>query len=854
MAIDAKLIANQHVKIRPIISKQQASEAADRSIHVYRMVLVSDEPIADQISIHAYNQVLDQELAIPWDVASAADTTYKITRSVIDDARKFAWGPYLQASPGGVLNAWSRSDVGTLDAGNPRRGLSTFSVLGGRAAVEETLQLQTIDVAESDEEETVDIDSLTGVEVKSHPFDEMLGDNPGGSLEMARYVPADRFFIYVGKPESIPSLLDTGAPFIASLGTSLSGNCLQYNLESRYLARLGMSRDWVDAVLTSGLTSEMSVFTPDLFFIDGTDVTIVARLRQPQLLRGLLGMLGASKLDTKSIAELPTASGDHAFLALRDDLLFASTNRAELEQSIELHEHQGEGSLGDSTEFRYMLTQLDVTEDTRLYAYLSDPFVRRLVGPRTKIGQRRRLLEKAKMETLTARTMLAQLDGHQESDSLAAMVRSKHLPKVSQNESLSIENTGLVRSQGYGTLPEMRTLPDVPLQNVTPEEAKAYEQYVQNYSRYWRRFFDPIAIRLDNVGNDQLELSTFILPLVDNSIYNGLKAVLAHQDDQTTLSIPVFEPTPVVQFSASLNETAWKQIAGNFSDFFLQYSGASPAMLDDFGPGVHVAIFDADPIIALGSGDVFGAFGGNLMRGSGNQMMMLPVALSMLTRPCSIMVETKSPQRTAQYLRQAAMGGGRSRRSNGGFDVSFYQVGEHDEWVWTLDLFGVVKLRYGVEVVGKYMVIRNIPWSSKDRVVSDAPAELNAAMLQANPAACKEQLAGLFAAASDGNRKATMSGLGRLYPFMLSGSKSVDEAASQHQRLFGFYPRQIGSDQWSWQDYRMISRDYGEPTQQRQPEFDPTEPFGLMNRIDSMQLNMQFEQDGLRSTVRWRLR
>jgi hypothetical protein len=195
----------------------------------------------------------------------------------------------------------------------------------------------------------------------------------------------------------------------------------------------------------------------------------------------------------------------------------------------------------------------------------------------------------------------------------------------------------------------------------------------------------------------------------------------------------------------------------------------------------------------------------------------------------------------------------RERRARG-FNVSFYQVGDRDEWVWTMDVFGVVKLRYGVEVVGKYLVIRNIPWSSNDRVVSVAPAELNAVMLQANPSACKQQLPGLFAAASDANRQAVMSGLGRLYPFLLSGAKSVDDAMTQHQRLFGFYPRQLGDDQWKWTDYRIVSNDYGEPTRQRQPAFDPQRPFGLMNRIDSLQLNMQFEEDGLRSSVRWRLR
>ena len=84
------------------------------------------------------------------------------------------------------------------------------------------------------------------------------------------------------------------------------------------------------------------------------------------------------------------------------------------------------------------------------------------------------------------------------------------------------------------------------------------------------------------MGGDQLELSTFILPLVDNSIYNGLRMILADESDGATLSVPIVEPAPVVQFSANLNDVAWQQIAGGFSEFFTRYSGASSAMLDDF--------------------------------------------------------------------------------------------------------------------------------------------------------------------------------------------------------------------------------------------------------------------------------
>ncbi|MEO1616873.1 MAG: hypothetical protein AAFV88_13540 [Planctomycetota bacterium] len=851
--IDEDLLRDQQAEVKPITPRGYSSDTAPSPEMEYQLVLISAKPLAKSLSLTAYNQVLDETQTIHLATPEEPSVEWKSVQEPIERARKFAYLPYLKAGGGGVLNAWENSGVPAGRA-NRRSQLSMFSVLGGRAAIEETLQLQDLIVRKGDDDATVEVDTIKGVEVTSHPFEEMLGDRPGGELELARYVPADRFFVYVGKPETLPALFDTGAPFIANLGTALTGNCLKYNLESRYLSRLGMSRDWIDTVLTSGMTSELAVFAPDLFFIDGTDVTVIAKLRQPELLGKLFSMLGGVGLESGAVIEIPTPSGSPAYFALRGELLFASTGRGELEKSLRLEEEDGIGSLGESTEFRYMLTKLDVSEKTRLYAYLSDPFIRRLTSPAVKIGQRRRVLEKARMEAFTARHLMARLNGISLEAPPSQLEDEDYHPKHWNREGLEINEIGAVSSGRYGSLERMHSLPEVPLQKVTPAEAEAYDAYRDNYSRYWRRFFDPIAIRLNDVGDRELELSTFILPLIDNSIYNGLREIMAHQDDQTPLLVPVVEPAPVLQFSANLREDAWRMLAGNFSNFFERYSGASPAMMDDFGPSVHVAIFDDDPIIAMGSGDLFGSFGGDLMRGGGNQMMMLPVALSMLTRPCSIMVETRSPERTAQYLRQAALSGAGTARRSSGFATSFYQVEDNDEWVWNMNVFGVVKLRYGIEVVDKYMVIRNIPWSSDDRVVSLSEAPLNAAVLQANPGACEKQLPGLFAAASDGNRRATLSGMGRLYPLMLCGADSVPEAAEQHRKLFGFYPTELPGDRWIWADNRLISEQYGEPLRQKQPAFDPSRPFGLFSRIDSLKLNMQFEDDGLRSSVRWRLR
>jgi hypothetical protein len=119
----------------------------------------------------------------------------------------------------------------------------------------------------------------------------------------------------------------------------------------------------------------------------------------------------------------------------------------------------------------------------------------------------------------------------------------------------------------------MKTLLDVPIQRVTPSEAEAYKQYVDNYMRYWSEFFDPIAIRLDDAPDRSLELTTFILPLIDNSIYDGLRRAMLHHQDHKPLSIPRLEPTPVLQFSVNLRDQVWQEVAGNFSDF----SGATAA-------------------------------------------------------------------------------------------------------------------------------------------------------------------------------------------------------------------------------------------------------------------------------------
>ena len=858
-AIDPELVKKYNLRIRPVLAKEDLLRKPPTELS-YKIIAVRLKDAPDPISLSLANVITDTRLSVDWDPSDARPEQQGVLAD-LKRARRAAWEPYA-SSP--VLSTWlaSYGDKSRAASARPRprrgrrRASAAFGIMGGRAAVRETLQMQVLAVApERGQPRTIPVSTLKGVEVKSHPYEQMLKRAKGGELALANVAPHDHFFVYVAKPWAIVSFLDRGAEFMSRFGGALTNSSIKYDLKARHLARLGLNEEWMRAFLKSGAVSECALIFPDLFFIDGTDVTVVSRLAQPKLIAAMLKLVGVTQLSTQDIVTIDLADGGRVHWALRHDLLFISTSHPELDQVLSLHKAAGRGSLGHSAEFRYMLTQLPVKRETRLYAYFSDPFVRHLVGPETKLAQLRRVQARADMEYLTSCALLAKLDGIAGAASLQTLASGGYVRDRYVDGDYSIDQNLVVRSNTYGALSSMKALSPAPVDKVTQVEADSYKAYVENYARYWRRFFDPIAVRVDDAPDGSLEATTFILPLIDNSIYNALKASLSTREDAVVLKTPEISPRPVLMLSVNLGEKGWRELLREgMSEALSRYSHVSPAVLDDLGPSLHLAIHDADPVIALGSGDMLGIFNANML-GRRNEMLFIPVVLSVLTRPCTLIVETRDPVKTRQFLRQSATAALKAPRRGREVRGEFFQIENRDAWVFALDIMGIAKLRYGLEIQGNFVMIRNIPWSNKDKIVSVDQARLNGAKLQAFPGGCKLQLPGLHTAASDGYRSAAVQGMAYLYPLVASGHATVGLGAEKHAALFGFRPVHPGDGQWLWQSYQLASSRYGSPRRQRQPGYSEGDRnFGLMKDIEHLSINMQFEDTGLRTAIRWKTR
>ena len=861
VAIDQELVEKYNLKIRPVTQPSDYGKAPEERTYVLVAVQAGDDQRRLDISLE--NTLTETIEKVRWPLSESRADEAK-TIAALKHARRHAWLPYIYRSDAPAMRLWSKTELGSPPPdparGRGRRGrrgrgetTSVFGVMGGRAAVRETLQMYALGNGSGDGERTIHVDTVQGVTVQSHPYAEMLGTKRGGSLPLAEIVPQDRFFVYAAKPSALFPFLDDGAEFLSSAGSVLVGNSIKYDLKKRYLGRFGMGETWLRKFLDSGAVKELALVAPDMFFVDGTEVSVISRLGRPGLIGQMLKLIGVWGLSKDNVVERKTKAGATVYWAMRGDLLFVSTSAAEMKALLSLNANGGANSLGKSAEFRYMLTQLPVTKDTRIYAYFSDAFIRRLVGPEVKIAQLRRIAARSDMEAITAAALLAKLNGTAAPPSIESLVRHGYLKEHYLKGDYSISDDSVAQSKRYGTLANMATFSETPVTMITDKEKQLYTQYVANYSRFWRRFFDPIAMRLDDAPDKSLELTTFILPLIDNSIYNALREALHTREDNRILHNPVIEPRPVVKLSMNLREKMWIGVTEGVQDLFERYVGVSSALLDDLGPGFHLAVHDADPVIAIGSGDLMGSFNANMI-GSDDELMF-PVIISVLTRPCTLLIETQNPTRTKRFLRQAAYASSLGRRRSGWFGMDMHQVADRDEWVLTMDVEGIIKARLGAQVEGRYLMIRNIPWSSADKVVEVRESQLNGARLDAFPGACKKQLAGLHASAADRFRVAAGNSMGYIYPLLLSKRADLDNIEDTHKALFGFRPVHPGSGNWRWDGVELSSTSYGSVLKQTSPPYDEKKPvFGLLGEIDFLNISMQFENTGLRTKVHWKTR
>jgi hypothetical protein len=460
----------------------------------------------------------------------------------------------------GRLRAWLSKQPGAKSLGGqdflrqrpPRTDLSQLmDTTTGVLSMQEALQHDRgLRLGRVDGPKTVAVSELKVPPLAAHPFAAMqatLKDPNGGAAEpLAAYVPAEFWYARVDDIRLLLRLLDEADTWITPMVQIMQQNPEDRGLTDRYQRQLGLRRSELAKLLGHTVVGQVAVAGSDPYLREGTDVTLIFQLKQPEVFDAeLTRQLAAIGAEVPGIEVMPSEiygvpvvrNADPAgivrqYRARVGDVAFVSNSPGALKKILAAVQGQAP-RLGDEPDLKYMLARDPGTHQA--FAFLSDKFIAAVIGPQQKVQAARR--QEALAELLApgyAALLYGWLYGHapESTDALRAsgLLDAEELKHGDDEKSaITFVPREGARSR-WGSPAALTPLIDLPaIEKVSEEERQAYDNFALGYQQYWKQFIDPVAIRLDvrdDAAGSIADVDVRVLPLISSTDYSEIESIV----------------------------------------------------------------------------------------------------------------------------------------------------------------------------------------------------------------------------------------------------------------------------------------------------------------------------------------
>jgi hypothetical protein len=441
--------------------------------------------------------------------------------------------------PDPVLEAEKRKDP-------ERAHRRVFELATGTSAITQSLALRRYlnrDFRDTGRR-TIDVGTVPGIELAEHPWVKMMDGKTPRPEPLAHLVPHDNYYLTFS---DFRKFLEFG-DFLEEWGTNLSraweGQSRDVDLKHRYERQLCLKSTWLGRTLGPLLIKGLAVTGSDPYLREGSDVAVIFHVNnRAAFLAGVDGFIQEARREFKG--ELKEAKDKFLGIAVESfvtPLREVSLHRAAFDEFVVyanspvglrriLEAYKGKSkALFDSLDFQYMRTVFRAGENGEDgFAFLSDAFIRKLVGPASKIKEKRRLEALTSLAMLTHGALFTAWETGRLPKDHAELMRACRL----EPEHLYIPEGKQVRwdagrrvavSDAYNTLHFATPLVELPMDKITPTEEAAYKEFRTEYLRLWQQFFDPVGMRF-SIDARQVKAETYILPLINVPAYRDLRSL-----------------------------------------------------------------------------------------------------------------------------------------------------------------------------------------------------------------------------------------------------------------------------------------------------------------------------------------
>lgn len=440
---------------------------------------------------------------------------------------------------------WPQWGAGSRDGNELSRLMDTTT---GRISIQEALEAdRPLYLGQRAKPASIPIERIKPPELARHPWPELLralGRAPADE-PLARATPAEFYFVRAGELGKLLDLADVVDDWGQPAADLLDSKSVERGSFARYETELGLERTALGRVLGPAVVSDLAVVGSDRYIHEGTDVTVLFRIKNGPLFETALAATLASRakghgelLESSFVEEgvtvQVTRSGDGRVRRHRASVAgieLVSNSPAAIRRVIStLQGHHPR--LSDEPDFQYMLARdADVKND--VLGYMGDRFVASVVGPAQKIAEARRQLALAELSTPGYAALLSGwLDG-ESPKSLDALLASKLLSKAELRHAdgaVIAWQPGSAASSKWGRPDALEPLIDLPpVQKVTEAEQSGYQSFAWAYTSAWSDKIDPVALRVSETSGAgkarTLTAELRVLPLLRGEYREWLEMV-----------------------------------------------------------------------------------------------------------------------------------------------------------------------------------------------------------------------------------------------------------------------------------------------------------------------------------------
>jgi hypothetical protein len=388
---------------------------------------------------------------------------------------------------------------------------------GIRTAIEQDRVLGLTDAALPADQplaSAADVALLTFPEPQAGPD---MPPGPGGKPShgpkiepIARRVPAEFFYIRFGSFDNFVWFQDTLDTWGGDLQNLVAMRGLNDRRSQRIQNQLVLEQTELSRMLGGTVISDVAMVGTDLLLQDGAAIGFLFEARNGMLLGSSLAgpraarvKAGKAKEETvtiegQNVSYLSSPDGSiRSYYAVSGDYHFVSSSPALVARFLQTA--KGDGSLGNSREFRHARGVLPIERNDAVFVYFSDAFFRNFMGPAYRIESLRRLEAATDIEIV----QLAKLDAATEGkpgSTIAELIEGGFLPPgfgSRPDGSRAVIGKGEVYDSVRGRRGSFVPVPDVSVRQVSKAEADSYARFVAYAQENWGRV-EPILAGLQH--------------------------------------------------------------------------------------------------------------------------------------------------------------------------------------------------------------------------------------------------------------------------------------------------------------------------------------------------------------------